>query len=225
MPAAKRAKPADAVPAEPSPDCGLCPRLVAFREENREAYPDYFNGAAPSFGDPKAKLLIVGLAPGLHGANRTARPFTGDYAGDLLYATLGKFGFSEGDYDARADDGLTLKGAMITNAVRCVPPQNKPVGAEIKTCRQFLTARIAALPALEAILCLGRISHDSTLAALGVKPKGAPFAHGAEHDAGGGVALFDSYHCSRYNTNTRRLTPEMFESVFAAIRAKVGLGK
>ncbi|WP_428408770.1 uracil-DNA glycosylase [Hyphococcus sp.] len=220
MAASKRAKTDEPVPAEPPADCGLCPRLVSFRAENREAYPDYFNGAAPSFGDPKARLLIVGLAPGLHGANRTARPFTGDYAGDLLYATLGKFGFSEGDYDARPDDGLRLKGAMITNAVRCVPPQNKPVGAEIKTCRQFLTARIEALPDLEAILCLGRISHDSTLAALGIKAKDAPFAHGAEHDAGGGVSVFDSYHCSRYNTNTRRLTPEMFESVFAAIRAK-----
>ncbi|WP_375203280.1 uracil-DNA glycosylase [Hyphococcus sp.] len=220
---AKRAKPADAVPAEPPVDCALCPRLVAFREENQSAYPDYFNGAAPSFGDPKAKLLIVGLAPGLHGANRTARPFTGDYAGDLLYATLGKFGFSNNKYDSRPDDGLKLKGAMITNAVRCVPPQNKPVGAEIKTCRQFLTARIAALPALEAIMCLGRISHDSTLAALGVKAKDAPFGHGAEHELPGGKArLFDSYHCSRYNTNTRRLTPEMFESVFAAIRARLG---
>ena len=223
MAAAKRAKPADAVPAEPPVDCGLCPRLVSFREENKAAYPDYFNGAAPSFGDPKAKLLIIGLAPGLHGANRTARPFTGDYAGDLLYATLGKFGFSNNKYDARPDDGLKLKGAMITNAVRCVPPQNKPVGAEIKTCRQFLNARIAALPALKAIMCLGRISHDSTLAALGVKAKDAPFGHGAEHELpGGAVRVFDSYHCSRYNTNTRRLTPEMFESVFAAIRAMLG---
>ena len=220
MPAAKRPKPVDTAPPEPAEDCGLCPRLVAFREENRAAYPAYFNGAAPSFGDPKAKLLIVGLAPGLHGANRTARPFTGDYAGDLLYATLGKFGFSNGKYDSRPDDGLKLKGAMITNAVRCVPPQNKPVGAEIKTCRQFLESRVAALPNLKAIMCLGRISHDSTIAALGAKPKDAPFAHGAEHDlANGRIRLFDSYHCSRYNTNTRRLTPEMFESVFAAIRA------
>ncbi len=223
MPAAKRSAPA--VTPEPPENCPLCPRLVAFREENREAYPDYFNGAAPSFGDPDARLLVVGLAPGLHGANRTARPFTGDYAGDLLYATLGKFGFSTGTYKADPKDGLKLKAAMITNAVRCVPPQNKPTGPEIKTCRPFLDARIAALPRLEAILCLGRISHDSTLAALGVKAKEAPFAHGAVHQVNeNGLKLFDSYHCSRYNTNTRRLTPEMFESVFAAIREMIGKG-
>ena len=222
MPLAKRLKAAAPVPANPPHDCRLCPRLAEFRDENRAAYPDYFNGAAPSFGDPKAKLLIVGLAPGLHGANRTARPFTGDYAGDLLYATLGKFGFSNGKYDSRPDDGLKLKDAMITNAVRCVPPQNKPIGAEIKTCRQFLESQIADLPGLRAIMCLGRISHDSTLAALGVKAKDAPFGHGAEHEiADGKIRLFDSYHCSRYNTNTRRLTPEMFESVFAAIRAMI----
>lgn len=189
---------------------------------NREAFPDYFNGAAPSFGDAEAKLLIVGLAPGLHGANRTGRPFTGDYAGDLLYATLGKYGFSSGDYRADPSDGLRLKAAMITNAVRCAPPQNKPTGPEIKTCRPFLESRIAALPKLKAILSLGRISHDSTLAALGVKPKDAPFGHGREHVLPArGLTLFDSYHCSRYNTNTRRLTPEMFESVFAAIRATI----
>lgn len=217
----KAAISANVVPADPPVDCRLCPRLAKFREANREAFPDYFNGAAPSFGDPDAKLLIVGLAPGLHGANRTARPFTGDYAGDLLYATLGKFGFSSGTYDSRPDDGLTLKGAMITNAVRCVPPQNKPVAAEIKTCRQFLISQIEALPALKAILCLGRISHDSTLAALGVRQKDAPFAHGAAYPLPNGLTLFDSYHCSRYNTNTRRLTVEMFESVFADIRAKI----
>lgn len=227
MPAAKRAHPAASLDARPEPpeNCPLCPRLVAFREENRAAYPEYFNGAAPSFGDPDARLLIVGLAPGLHGANRTARPFTGDYAGDLLYATLGKFGFSTGTYNADPADGLKLKAAMITNAVRCVPPQNKPTGPEIKTCRPFLEARIAALPRLEAILCLGRIAHDSTLAALGVKAKDAPFAHGAAHGVNRkGLKLFDSYHCSRYNTNTRRLTPEMFESVFAAIREMIGKG-
>ena len=227
VPAAKRATPPSpaAAPPEPQPDCPLCPRLVEFREGNREAYPAYFNGAAPSFGDPNARLLIVGLAPGLHGANRTARPFTGDYAGDLLYATRAKFGFSSGTYKADPGDGLTLKDAMITNAVRCVPPQNKPTGAEIRTCRQFLASQIAALPRLEAILCLGRIAHDSALAALGVKPKDAPFAHGAAHPVNqAGLNLFDSYHCSRYNTNTRRLTPEMFESVFAAIAAKIGKG-
>lgn len=221
MPASKRAtSTASAVPANPPLDCGLCERLVAFREENKSTYPDYFNGAAPSFGDPRAKLLIVGLAPGLHGANRTARPFTGDFAGDLLYATLGKFGFSTGTYKADPNDGVKLKGAMITNAVRCVPPQNKPIGAEIKTCRPFLLSQIEDLPKLEAILCLGRISHDSTLAALGVKAKEAPFGHGARHAVTpSGLALFDSYHCSRYNTNTGRLTTEMFESVFAAIRS------
>ena len=222
MPAAKKA-PADAAAPEPPFDCSLCERLVAFRDENRETYPEYFNGAAPSFGDEKATLLIVGLAPGLHGANRTARPFTGDYAGDLLYATLAKFGFSSGTYKADPEDGLKLKATMITNAVRCVPPQNKPVAAEIKTCRQFLTSRIAALPKLRAILCLGRISHDSTLAALGLRQKDAPFAHGAAHQTNQpGLKLFDSYHCSRYNTNTRRLTPEMFEAVFAAIKADIG---
>ncbi len=211
-----------AVPAEPPADCPLCPRLVEFRDANRGAFPGYFNGAAPSFGDPDAQLLIVGLAPGLHGANRTGRPFTGDYAGDLLYATLGKYGFSIGDYGADASDGLKLKAAMITNAVRCVPPANKPTGPEIKTCRPFLLSRIAALPRLAALLCLGRIAHDSTLAALGVKPKDAPFSHGGAHRVPAhGLTLFDSYHCSRYNTNTRRLTPEMFESVFAAIRASI----
>lgn len=213
-----QAKPQATTPADPPTDCRLCPRLADFRDVNREAFPDYFNGAAPSFGDPKASLLIVGLAPGLHGANRTARPFTGDYAGDLLYETLGKFDFSSGKYDSRPDDGLKLKDAMITNAVRCVPPQNKPIGAEIKTCRQFLVSQIDALPNLKALLCLGRIAHDSTLSALGVKAKDAPFAHGAAHSVTDALTLFDSYHCSRYNTNTRRLTVEMFEAVFASVR-------
>lgn len=212
-----------AAPAEPSPDCQLCPRLAAFRTENKETYPDYFNAPAPTFGDKGASLLIVGLAPGLHGANQTGRPFTGDYAGDLLYATLAKFGFSKGTYAARPDDGLVLTGAAITNAVRCVPPQNKPVTAEIRACRPFLTNLIASMPSLKAVLCLGRISHDSTLAALGIKAKDAPFGHGARHEAPGrSVVLFDSYHCSRYNTNTRRLTAEMFEDVFAAIKTHVG---
>lgn len=161
----------------------------------------------------------MGLAPGLHGANRTGRPFTGDYAGDLLYKTLAKFGFSKGVYQSRPDDGVTLRKAMISNAVRCAPPENKPTTAEIKTCRPFLKARIEALPRLKAIVCLGRIAHDSTLAALGLKPKDAPFSHGAAHDAGHGITLFDSYHCSRYNTNTGRLTESMFEDVFAAVQA------
>ena len=204
---------------EPPADCELCPRLVDFRRENIEAHPDWFNGAAPSFGPENAELLVVGLAPGLQGANRTGRPFTGDYAGDLLYATLGKFGFSNNRYDSRPDDGLKLKRAMITNAVRCVPPQNKPVGAEIKSCRSFLITRINSLPKLRAILCLGLIAHNSTLAALGMKQSSAKFAHAAAHPIeGAAFTLFDSYHCSRYNTNTGRLTTEMFEDVFAKIR-------
>lgn len=209
-------------PAEPPPDCALCPRLAEFRARNRSAHPDWFNGAAPSFGDPEARLLIVGLAPGLQGANRTGRPFTGDYAGDLLYETLDAFGFSEGVYAADPADGLILRDAMITNAVRCVPPENKPTGAEINQCRPHLVSRLAALPKLKAILCLGKIAHDSTLRALGVRAAEAPFGHGARFGAqvaSQSVTLFDSYHCSRYNTQTRRLTPEMFRAVFADIRA------
>ena len=207
---------------EPSVDCALCPRLVSYRTSNEAAYPDYFNGPAPSFGPPGAQLLIVGLAPGLHGANRTGRPFTGDYAGELLYRTLIKFGFARGAYGARPDDGLTLHSAMITNAGRCAPPENKPTPDEIRTCRAFLSARIAALPGLAAILALGRIAHETTLAALGVRAKDAPFAHGAEHALPRGLFLFDSYHCSRYNTNTGRLTEPMFESVFEAVRRRLG---
>ncbi|MEX0644894.1 MAG: uracil-DNA glycosylase family protein, partial [Parvularculaceae bacterium] len=203
-----------------------CARLVAFRRDTESEHADWFNGAVASFGDPAARLLIVGLAPGLKGANRTGRPFTGDFAGDLLYTTLLKFGFAKGRYGARIDDGLTLSGAMITNAVRCVPPQNKPTTAEIAECRPFLAARINALPALEVIICLGRIAHESTLTALGIKRKAAPFAHGARHDTGPdanrSLALFDSYHCSRYNTNTGRLTTAMFESVFREARAVIG---
>ena len=207
--------------AEPGKTCSLCRRLSDFRARNCEAYPDYFNGPAPSFGPANARLLIVGLAPGLHGANKTGRPFTGDYAGDLLYRTLDKFGFSRGAYAARPDDGLTLVDAMITNAVRCVPPANKPTTPEIKSCRPFLTARIAALPRLQALVCLGRIAHDSTLAALGVRAKDAPFAHGAAHEVADSLVLFDSYHCSRYNTNTGRLTEAMFEQVFEAVRRRL----
>lgn len=209
-------------PAEPPRDCALCPRLKGYRADNKRAFPAYFNGPAPSFGADSARLLIVGLAPGLHGANRTGRPFTGDYAGDLLYRTLLKFGFAQGVYDARPDDGLTLRAAMITNAVRCAPPGNKPTPAEISTCRPFLASRIGALPQLSAIVALGRIAHDSTLAALGAKAKDAPFSHGAEHALPGGLFLFDSYHCSRYNTNTGRLTEPMFERVFEAVRQRLG---
>lgn len=176
----------------------------------------------PSFGTENARLLIVGLAPGVQGANRTGRPFTGDYAGDLLYATLLKFGFAKGTYAARPDDGLELVDSMITNAVRCVPPQNKPTPAEAKTCLGFLSARMAALPHLKAVLALGRIAHDATLSARGLKRSSASFGHGATHQIGDGLLLFDSYHCSRYNTNTRRLTEDMFHAVFANVRKHLG---
>ncbi len=208
----------DDAPAEAPRDCPICPRLVAYREEVRVREPGWFNGAVPSFGDPAARLLVVGLAPGVGGANRTGRPFTGDFAGDLLYATLTRFGFANGRFRADPADGLELADCMVTNAVRCVPPQNKPVGAEISACRPFLEARMAALPGLRAVVCLGRISHDSLLRALGARLAAHPFAHGARHEVGG-LSVFDSYHCSRYNTNTRRLTPPMFEAVFAQVRA------
>jgi uracil-DNA glycosylase family 4 len=201
----------------PGYDCPLCPRLVVFRNEIRAREPAWFNGPVPSFGTADAELLIVGLAPGLQGANRTGRPFTGDYAGDLLYATLLESGFARGNYQARPDDGLELVNCRISNAVRCVPPQNKPLPVEINTCRQFLMATIADMPRLRAIVMLGRIAHDSTLKALGVRAVAAPFGHGATHTAGK-LHLFDSYHCSRYNTNTGVLTPAMFQQVFAQVR-------
>jgi uracil-DNA glycosylase len=206
---------------EPLPDCLLCPRLAAYRADNRAKNPEGFNGAVPSFGDPEARLLVLGLAPGVGGANRTGRPFTGDYAGDLLYATLTKFRFANGRFAARTDDGLVLTDALVSNAVRCVPPQNRPTPAEVATCRPFLAARMAALPRLRAVLCLGRIAHESLLRALGARLAAHPFAHGARHDLGG-LAVFDSYHCSRYNTNTGRLTTPMFEAVFAEVRALLG---
>jgi uracil-DNA glycosylase len=198
-------------------DCPRCPRLVAFREAWRAREPSWHNAPVASFGPVSARLLIVGLAPGLQGANRTGRPFTGDYAGDLLYATLSRFGFSTGTFAARSDDGLALHDARITNAVRCVPPENKPVGAEIKQCRDFLKATIAEMPNLAAVVALGRIAHDSTAVALGRRMSALPFGHGATHPVDG-LTLFDSYHCSRYNTNTGVLTPEMFYAVFAAVR-------
>ncbi len=213
-------------PANPDWDaplnCPLCPRLAAFRHDNARANPAWFNAPVPSFGDMAPRLLVVGLAPGLKGANRTGRPFTGDYAGDLLYPTLIKFGFAKGQYDARPDDGLTLTGAMITNAVRCVPPQNKPTPAEIKTCRPFLERQIDALASIQVILALGRIAHDSVLTTLQLRKASHPFGHNAQHDLGNGRTLFDSYHCSRYNTNTGRLTTEMFEQVFHDITAHIG---
>jgi uracil-DNA glycosylase family 4 len=198
---------------EPDKDCKLCPRLAGFLAENRVALPSYFNAPVPTFGNlAEARLLIVGLAPGLHGANQTGRPFTGDYAGDLLYATLLKHRLAEGTYGQRADDGLTLVNCAITNAVRCVPPQNKPLPVEINTCRQSLSATIAATPHLKAILALGKIAHDSTCKALGLKLKDAPFGHATRYEVGK-LSLISSYHCSRYNTNTRRLTEEMFDAV------------
>jgi uracil-DNA glycosylase family 4 len=202
------------VPPEAPRGCPLCPRLVEYRDENARAEPTWFNDPAPSFGDANARLLVVGLAPGRRGANRTGRPFTGDYAGELLYATLGKFGFAKGVYRADPDDGVTLKGAMITNAVRCAPPENKPTPEEIRTCRPFLNARLDALPKLRVIFALGSIAHESVLRAHGLKPTYAKFAHAAEADLPGGRVLVSSYHCSRYNTQTRRLTTEMFENVF-----------
>lgn len=210
-------------PPEPPRDCALCPRLADFRAEHQESEPSWFNGAVPSFGPETARLLIVGLAPGLQGANRTGRPFTGDYAGDLLYPTLLAFGFARGAYGGHPGDGLSLQDAMITNAVRCVPPQNKPTGAEIKACRPFLLARIEALPQLRAVIALGRIAHESVIAGFGLRQKAFRFAHAAVHElprAEGQppLRLTDSYHCSRYNTNTGRLTEEMFHAVFADTR-------
>ncbi len=215
----RRVSPAETAtaPAEPPRDCALCERLVGYRAANRAAHPAWWNGAVASFGDPEARLLVVGLAPGVAGANRTGRPFTGDFAGDLLYGTLSKFGFARGEYAARPDDGLELTGAMVTNAVRCVPPANKPVGAEVNRCRPYLAARIAALPRLSHIVTLGKVAHDSTVRALGARVAAHPFGHGAVSGIDG-LAIHASYHCSRYNTNTRRLTPGMFEAVFAAVR-------
>jgi uracil-DNA glycosylase family 4 len=196
----------------------LCPRLASFRRENARALPDYFNAPVPTFcASDQVRLLIVGLAPGLHGANRTGRPFTGDYAGDLLYATLLRHKLALGKYGMRADDGLQLNGCAITNAVRCVPPQNKPLPAEINTCRRFLAAQIAALPQLRAILVLGKIAHDSVVKALELKLKDHPFRHGASYRAGH-LTVVSSYHCSRYNTNTGVLTSEMFDNAVRAAR-------
>ncbi len=207
--------------AEPGRDCDRCPRLAAFREENRRQFPEWFNAPVPAFGTLDAPLLIVGLAPGLKGANRTGRPFTGDYAGDLLYAKLVEHGFAAGSYDRRPDDGLALIGCRITNGVRCVPPQNKPTGPEINACRPFLAGEIASMRKLRCILALGAIAHGTVLAALGQKKNGWPFKHGALHSLPDGLTLADSYHCSRYNTNTGRLTTQMFDAVIAGIRTEL----
>jgi uracil-DNA glycosylase len=209
--------PARLVDDEVGRDCPRCPRLVAFRHNLRSKEPGWHNAPVPSFGPVTARLLIVGLAPGLQGANRTGRPFTGDYAGELLYATLAHFGFATGEYAARPDDSLQLVDARLTNAVRCVPPQNKPAGDEIKQCRYFLKGAIAEMPNLKALVMLGRIAHDSAVAALARPLAALPFGHGAQH-AADGLMLFDSYHCSRLNTSTGVLTRDMFHMVFAAVR-------
>jgi uracil-DNA glycosylase family 4 len=206
---------------EPAKNCPLCPRLVAFRNDNRAAHPDWFNGAVPSLGPSTAKLLIVGLAPGLKGANRTGRPFLGAYAGELLYRTLLKMGLARGHHDPERPNDLELVDCMISNAVRCVPPQNKPKPDEIARCRQFLTGRIAALPNLTTLLAIGRIAHDSILDALQLKRRDFPFAHGARHTLRDRLILLDSYHCSRQNTNTGRLTTAMFETVVAEAAASL----
>ena len=208
-------------PEQPPRDCGLCPRLAGFRERHRSAEPEWHNAPVPSFGPLDARFLIVGLAPGLRGANRTGRPFTGDYAGDLLYATLLDFGFATGGYDRRADDDLTLVDCRVTNAVRCVPPENRPVGAEINACRPFLNGELAAMPRLAVVLALGTIAHTTVLRALGRRVAEFKFAHGAMHALEGGPILADSYHCSRYNLNTGRLTEAMFRSVFEGIGAAI----
>ena len=209
--------------AVPDRNCPLCPRLVDFHMANRAAFPDWHNAPVPSFGRLDARLLIVGLAPGLKGANRTGRPFTGDYAGDLLYATLLKVGLARGTYDRRPDDGLELVGVRITNAVRCVPPENKPTGVEARTCRPFLVEEMAAMPNLKGVLALGQLAHTAVVAALQQKQAALKFAHAAMHPLPGGRVLVDSYHCSRYNTNTGTLTEEMFEAVVADSARRVGL--
>jgi uracil-DNA glycosylase family 4 len=205
------------IAGEPGHDCPRCPRLAAFRKQWRADEPSWFNAPVPSFGPPDARLLIVGLAPGLQGANRTGRPFTGDWAGDLLYETLGRYGFARGAYAERADDGLELIDCRISNAVRCVPPENKPTTAEIATCRDFLKPTIAEMKNLRAIVVLGHVAHNSVVSAFGAKKSATPFKHGGKNMLGA-LALFSSYHCSRYNTNTGVLTPKMFRAVFEKVR-------
>ncbi|MEH6676433.1 uracil-DNA glycosylase [Phenylobacterium sp.] len=212
-----RPEPAMSSAAEPPRDCPLCPRLVAYREVNRAAHPDWWNGPAPSFGDPGARLAVVGLAPGRMGANRTGRPFTGDFAGVLLFDTLIRLGFAKGTYEARPDDGLELIDCLITNAVRCAPPGNKPETSEEATCRSFLTARLDELPNLKVIVTLGDVSRRNVLRALGLKASAGVGGHGSEFQAGP-YTVINSYHCSRLNTNTGRLTPQMFEDIFVRVR-------
>lgn len=202
--------------AQPSPDCMLCPRLADFRMEQRTAHPDWFNAPVPSFGDPDAWLAVVGLAPGLTGANRTGRPFTGDHAGGLLYHTLAKVGMVQGEYAGHADDGVRLNGVMILNAVQCVPPQNRPTAAEINMCRRFMIQALDSLSQLTTIVALGTIAHASVIRAHGEPVARYPFGHGVEHQLPGERRLIDSYHCSRYNQNTGRLTDAMFEAIFVS---------
>jgi len=202
-------------------NCRKCPRLAGFLDQVKEKYPDYYCGPVPPFGDPAARFLIVGLAPGMHGANRTARPFTGDHAGILLYETIHKYGFSTAACSDSADDDLKLIDCRITNAVKCLPPDNKPVGAEINTCNTFLANELATLEAGSIVLALGGIAHRAVIKALGERQASYVFGHGAEHDVDAQFSLIDSYHCSRYNTNTRRLTPEMFRAVFARVRQRL----
>ena len=210
-------------PAPPSVsrDCPFCPRLVTFRNDLRIAEPDWHNAPVPSFGAFDARLLIVGLAPGMHGANRTGRPFTGDWAGDLLYATLLKFGLAKGEYKEDPNDGLILIDTRITNAVRCLPPENKPVGQEINACGKFLAQEIAAMPKLKAIVALGTVAHGAVLVSVGEKRGSRKFVHGAQHELNNEIVLADSYHCSRYNTNTGRLTEAMFQAVFERLLARL----
>ena len=203
----------------PDIDCGLCPRLKDFRAENAAQFPSQYNAPVPSFGNSDAEVLIVGLAPGLKGANFSGRPFTGDYAGDLLFPTLIKTGFARGEYGAHIGDGVRLVNARITNAVKCVPPANKPTGAEINTCLSFLKTEIAGMKNLQVLVSLGLVSHNAVLKALGQKQSAFKFGHEVVHELGGGLRLIDSYHCSRYNTNTGRLTEEMFESVFRRVQS------
>ena len=203
--------------AEAPRNCPLCPRLVRFREELRDEQPGWWNAPVPAFGDPDAWLAIVGLAPGKHGANRTGRPFTGDYAGELLYGTLLKFGLAEGEYRADPADGLRLNGAIILNAVKCLPPANKPEPREIATCRNYFEAALAALPKVQVLVALGQIAHVAAARALGLPPASTKFGHGAENRAADGRILLSSYHCSRYNQNTGRLDAAMFESVFERV--------
>jgi uracil-DNA glycosylase family 4 len=209
-------------PLTPSPDCSLCPRLAAFRKENRKKHPDWFNAPVPAFGPMNARLAIAGLAPGLQGANRTGRPFTGDWAGDTLYETLLKLGLAKGVYEERIDDSLELVGCRIVNSVRCVPPQNKPEPSEIRTCRQFLESEFSAMPNMKVILALGKIAHDSVLKMLNARIAAHPFKHGGVYKIGG-LTVISSYHCSRYNTNTGVLTTEMFETVVAKAKKLAGL--